>query len=1599
MRFRLAFILALVVAVTLPLAAYQPSSTSPYTFTGTAFCSSCETFSHEKVGDGFHHDSGCNQSGSPLYFCSCSIGYNSGLMLQQPILRVIDDHTVELEYFARNAYCNPPADFGNINEPNAIPYQINVIEIDPITLATNPTPKHVVPPYWEHGKVQMTDMNPGCKMYRAIYVVTDTFFNTWAVSSDIVGGTGTSTCPMIPDMGSCPIGNGPGGGISPSVGKPINVGSGNMLYQEPLFRVTEPGAASLDFTISYNSAETNVGPLGPGFTNPFAQSMKSTTGTSNVRVWRRPDGTRVLFARENHPPIGEYWRPIYPGDATGSVAHNTSTGRYLWTDLKGNVTEVDNSAGLWRKTTDRWGNTITGSYTGSNLTSITDTLGRVWTLGYSGSLLTSITDGDSNQWRFEYDGSNRLEKIFDPLHTSTTPWRQFAWTTYATGKSAVALVTDESGAVLEGHEYDSSGRATSSWSGATISGSAPSPGTNARDLVTLSYDSPTQTTVTTKIDTSINENTVYALLVGHGRVLATSIVGTCASCGSTEEAQAFTFDDENHILQKTVGLDKTSTGGSDERVTSTYTYNANGMVLTATAADGTADEHTTTFAYGHATWPEFVTSVTEDSVAKSGQSRTTTYAWNTGETELTTTTSGYQLSTDSSATTYTTTTHFDSRHRVTQTDGPRTNQKTTRTYYSDSDATLNRRGRLQETNAYVTTTANLSSALDDCDIYGAARTRTDPNGVATTVTLDARGRVLTETSVKPTSDSNEPANYVATYVYDGRDRLTSSTSPRGTIARRVYEDGTNRLLQTIRADSSGNEHERMLLSLNTIGRVTSEAAQDCDTPANPCSSWTTRRSETFEWDATGRLVTVTHPDSTFTENTYDSRGNVVGVQDERHSAANTIYAYDARNRLTTVTQKRTIVSGSDVVTEYTYDDQSNLDTVTDPNGNVTTYDYDDFGRVQSQASPVTGTTTYSYDAANNLTSTSDANSATTSRTYDLLHRLLTATSTRTSLPTETVTWTWDDATAGNYGLGRIATMEDPAGITGYAYERRGLIRYEERFQDPNYYITTYQYDSSGNRSSITYPSTLVAAYTFDFADRPASVSWNSSSLVSSVAYAPYGSVKSIAFANGTTQTMTYDARYRIQTNVLASSGTLASYSYGYDATSNITTLSDVVSSAYNRTFGYDDLNRVVTANGGASLWGSGSYTYDAMGSMLTSTLGSQSTSFSYSGTTPKLTSVTEGLTTTSVSYDSAGNETSTAISSRNHLAGFGGPRTFITYGYDGRGVRMVAVDDDVFLDQHRVHDHLYSPDLRPLALYDYIYELFSTIISLDPQPPFSITEYIWLGDRPIAQFNTASDTSTTLRYTFADHLATPILQTNPSAAVIWRPEYKPYGSLYNMRAGLGYEQRLRFPGQEFENFGDRTYNMFRWYRGAWARYTQADPIGLNGGANLYAYVGGQPTGQSDPYGLFTIPLDRYYNKCRTLRKGYAQRELDRVRQEPSCRGFFRNTCNSDLERLFNDPLPRIQLVPESRRSSGGAFDTNTPDVIYISMRECKAMEDFAHTVIHELGHYGDYHNNNDAISDANHSDGCRAEIECFGFTRSMNCRDRGFQPYKPPKRF
>jgi RHS repeat-associated protein len=65
---------------------------------------------------------------------------------------------------------------------------------------------------------------------------------------------------------------------------------------------------------------------------------------------------------------------------------------------------------------------------------------------------------------------------------------------------------------------------------------------------------------------------------------------------------------------------------------------------------------------------------------------------------------------------------------------------------------------------------------------------------------------------------------------------------------------------------------------------------------------------------------------------------------------------------------------------------------------------------------------------------------------------------------------------------------------------------------------------------------------------------------------------------------------------------------------------------------------------------------------------------------------------------------------------------------------------------------------------------------------------------------------------------------------------------------------LRITGRVVRRWNGQ-YNIFRWYRAGWGRYTQADPIGLEGGLHFYTYAGDDPINFVDPAGLKTYPVN------------------------------------------------------------------------------------------------------------------------------------------------
>ena len=68
---------------------------------------------------------------------------------------------------------------------------------------------------------------------------------------------------------------------------------------------------------------------------------------------------------------------------------------------------------------------------------------------------------------------------------------------------------------------------------------------------------------------------------------------------------------------------------------------------------------------------------------------------------------------------------------------------------------------------------------------------------------------------------------------------------------------------------------------------------------------------------------------------------------------------------------------------------------------------------------------------------------------------------------------------------------------------------------------------------------------------------------------------------------------------------------------------------------------------------------------------------------------------------------------------------------------------------------------------------------------------VWFAGRTIAQATPAGPAS----YTFADHLGTPIIQTDTTGTITWRVDYEPFGNVYEMREGSRTGQPLRFPSR------------------------------------------------------------------------------------------------------------------------------------------------------------------------------------------------------------
>ncbi len=330
-------------------------------------------------------------------------------------------------------------------------------------------------------------------------------------------------------------------------------------------------------------------------------------------------------------------------------------------------------------------------------------------------------------------------------------------------------------------------------------------------------------------------------------------------------------------------------------------------------------------------------------------------------------------------------------------------------------------------------------------------------------------------------------------------------------------------------------------------------------------------------------------------------------------------------------------------------------------------------------------------------------------------------------------------------------------------------------------------------------------------------------------------------ARGHTATYAYDDAGQA-TSIVHRKGAggpvIARADYQYDAAGNRTSMTDQDGQ---HAFDYDDLHRLTEAVHPSTntLVQAETFSYDAVGNRLADALIggytydsadrlTQSSSFTYTyDADGNMTSRTDRATNLTTTFD---------YDSENRLTGAqlpGGPSW--TYKYDALGRRVQK-----------------SSGTAPSQITRYSYD-GQDIIATKAGDDGLKAVYTHGGgiDEPLAQVGED------VHFMHADALGSVVAHTSLTGDLQERVSYTAYGQARFSNLS-GSTSAVSTTGSPFaftaRELDDETGLYFhrnrQTYEPGAGRFFQADPIGIAGGVNVYAYVEGRPTKLSDPYGLF-----------------------------------------------------------------------------------------------------------------------------------------------------
>ena len=592
------------------------------------------------------------------------------------------------------------------------------------------------------------------------------------------------------------------------------------------------------------------------------------------------------------------------------------------------------------------------------------------------------------------------------------------------------------------------------------------------------------------------------------------------------------------------------------------------------------------------------------------------------------------------------------------------------------------------------------------------------------------------------------------------------------------------------------------------------------------------------WNRSTEVKTTTDVGEAKVKTQYDANGNVISATPPIGGA--TLADFDELNRPTKVTQPVDGTDANNIVTTTDYDIAGRPHKVTNGRGKTTIRQYDERDLLASEKYPVENVRKWTYNAKGQpLTYTNRASGGdlVTRSYYDVEDNLrqveypdsrVAAYTTRLDGKRTSSWMTNIGGTTYTYNeAGELTQAVQPANLGGslaalqYFYVPNNPRRESMWLKESNggyRHSWYYQYDDGGRLQNTIQDSTSLV-YTEYHPNGAPKIRYEGSALATECGYTKEGAVKTIVHSSSglakLTTSYTYDLNGNVRTNTTAEPGR----------------------PTISTTYGYDHANQLLSewrTNGPAGLPSSAVYTYDKAGNRATVARngGAASPAFLYSdndrfqsGDGHSFSNYTDEGSPKSLGFPDGGSAQLTYNASEQMTQFYktgGGATKLEWYLYDAEGRR---------------------------------YQKTAQVGGTN-----GITRYVYDGDSPVVEVD---GSGAELRLTipgaaFTEGGATTFLRENgvgsalataaAGGAGLSRTEHDAFGNEAALQAGP--RGPYRFVGRLGYYSDDTGLDLLgaRYYVPALGRFLTRDPVGHQGGLNLYRYCGNNPLTKVDPDG-------------------------------------------------------------------------------------------------------------------------------------------------------